>query len=386
MNNNNTKIKIAQVVCLLPPQVGGIGMVAHNHAKNLSARGYEVAVFAPKCRVNLSENKPYQVKILWSIAKHGFAAVCPSLFWKLKNFDLVHLHYPFFGSSLIVALAKKFWATRFKLVITYHQDVHLKGLAKIYEKIGRKLFLKWILDQADKIIVSSEDYIAYSAIQEYFLKNIGRFAELPFSVDYKFKPAAKNAELLAKYKINSDDTVILFVGGLDSAHYFKGVSFLIKAMTKVRFEKVKLLIIGSGNMRHDYERLVKEINLTQKIIFAGHVDEQRLSEHYNLANIFVLPSINKNEAFGIVLIEAMASGLSLIASNLKGVRQVVIPGVNGLLVEPKNSDDLAEKINYLIENPKLQKQFFELGQKVVAEKYRPDVVTDKLLKIYLQKK
>ncbi|MFA6536837.1 MAG: glycosyltransferase family 4 protein [Patescibacteria group bacterium] len=380
MNNNN--LKIAEVVCLFPPQVGGIGMVAHNHARGLTANGFAVTVFAPKCEQDLKKDKTYKVEALWPLIKKGFAAVLPQLFWRLRKFDIVHLHYPFFGSSLITALAKKFWKNRFKLVITYHQDVSLKGFANIYEKLGRKFFLKWILNQADKIIISSEDYVVHSHIQEYYLKNIGRFMELPFSVDCRFCPQKKEEILLKKYNLRSEDKVILFVGGLDSAHYFKGVNFLIKAFAKVENPNAKCLIVGKGNMRKEYEKMVRDMNLQEKIIFAGYVNDKDLPCYYNLGDIFILPSINKNEAFGIVLIEAMASGLSLIASNLKGVRRVVNPGVNGLLVEPKNSDDLADKINYLLKNPQLMQQFSELGQKIVAEKYRPEVVTKKLIEIY----
>ncbi len=377
-----TKIKVAQIVCQLPPQVGGLGRVADQYSKFLHNNGFEVEVFIPQYFSNSKKNTGYLVSQKWPLFKKGFGAFLPQLLWQLRKFQIVHLHYPFFGSAFFVSLAKRLWKNNFKLIITYHQDVQLVGLLGVYEKITRKLLLRWIMNSADKIIISSEDYIVNSHLQEYYLKNIGKFIEIPFAVSEKYFPIPKKNELLKKLKIEPQDKVIVFVGGLDKAHYFKGINFLLKSIPKIEDPNIKVIIIGKGNMKRDYENMAKQLNITHKVIFTGYIADDELPNYYNLADIFILPSINQNEAFGLVLIEAMACGIPLIASNLKGVRRVVYPGINGLLVEPKNSDDIAQKINHLIKNPELRKQFSELGLKMVKEKYTSEIISQKLKNLY----
>lgn len=375
-------IKIAQVVCILPPEAGGIGMVAHSYADQLKRRDYDVTVFVPAPRRDVKADKAYKVVTLWPWLRSGLGAVMPQLFWRLWSFDIIHFHYPLFGSAFIIACLKKIRGEKIKLIITYHMDVNLDGWRKAYENIFRKLLLKFILDQADRVIVSSEDYIENSRIQDYYFKNINKFIEVPFGVSRVFQPKEKDEALLAKYQLTKADKVVGFVGGLGNTHYFKGINFLIKAASFLPDQSIKILVIGGGNMQNDYERLAEKLNLADRVRFTGYAEKRLLVEHYNLCDIFVLPSINSSEAFGIVLIEAMACGKPVIASNLKGVRSVVDPGVNGLLVEPKNSRDLADKIKYLFDHPEKMKLFGESGLASVAVKYRWAVITDKLEAIY----
>lgn len=375
--------KIAQVVCHLPPDPGGIGMVAHSYADQMTERGYDVTVFVPRSKKNVAGDKSYKVVSLIPWLKAGLGAFMPQLLRQLWRFQIVHWHYPMLGSTLVACLLKQLKKEKVKLVVTYHMDVNLSGWKKIYEMIFQKLTLPCLLKHADKIIVSSADYIENSQIQHYYFSNIKKFEEIPFGVPRFYHPMEREAALMEKYGFTSDDKIAVFVGGLDSAHYFKGINYLIKAISLIDNPKVKALIVGEGNLRSNYEKLTEELHLTDRIKFTGYIDKQLIAQYYNLGDILVLPSINSSEAFGIVLIEAMACGKPVIASNLKGVRAVVDPGVNGLLVEPKNSRDLAEKIKYLVDNPEVMKKFGADGLETVERKYRWSVITDKLEKLYL---
>ena len=378
---NKSKLKIAQVVCLLPPRAGGIAMVAHSYAEQLIKRGHDVTVFVPKHKGQNSEKK-YKVKTLFTPIKIGLGAILPQLLWRLWSFDIVHFHYPLFGSSVFVAILKKLRGSKMKLVLTYHMDVNLTGWRKVYEVLCRTFFLDFILSSADKIIVSSEDYVENSRIQDFYFKNIDKFAEIPFGVPKLFKPEQKDHELLKLHGLSADDKIVLFVGGLGASHYFKGVNFLIKAFSHIEDEQIKCLIVGGGNLKADFEKLSKRLGLEKQVKFSGYVEPSLMVKYFNLGDVFILPSINSSEAFGIVLIEAMACGKPLIASNLKGVRSVVDVGINGILVEPKNSRDIANKINYLFQNPDKITSFGKSGLESVEKKYRWSVVTDKLEKIY----
>ena len=375
-------LKIAQVVCQLPPQAGGLGMVAHSYADQLQEKDHDVTVFVPKVEKDLAENKKYKVITLVPWFRRGLGAFVPQLFWRLWSFDIVHFHYPFFGSTFMVALLKKIKGTKMKLIVSYHQDVHLKGWQGIYERSMRKMFLCFILNQADKIIVSSLDYIENSNIQSYYFKNINRFVEIPFGVPRKFNKQNKNNELLQKHGFSTNDFIVMFAGGLGTNHYFKGVNYLIRALSQIENKNVKVLVLGDGKLRKDYEKMVKALGLTGRVQFAGYVEAKLMVSYYNLADLFILPSINSSEAFGIVLIEAMACGKPVLASNLKGVRSVVDVGINGLLVEPKNSRDIADKIKYLVNHPEKLRLFGENGLKSVEQKYRWSVIINNLEKVY----
>ncbi|MFH0779840.1 MAG: glycosyltransferase family 4 protein [Parcubacteria group bacterium] len=374
-------MKIAHIACHVPPDAGGIGMAAHSYADQLFERGHEVAFFVPRTKKNSAEAKRYALKLLVPFMRIGLGAVMPQLFWRLSGFDVIHLHYPLLGSSLIVALRKRMFP-KAKLIITYHQDLNLRGWRKIYEKAGRRLFLNFILESADKIIVSSFDYIENSRIQKYYFTHIGKFAEIPFGVPRFYRPMPKDPALLKMHGLSIGDKVVLFVGGLGASHYFKGVNYLIRAISLIDDKSVKALIVGSGSLLESYEKQAQEMNLTDRVKFTGFVGADILPKYYNLGDIFVLPSINTNEAFGIVLIEAMACGKPVIASNLKGVRSVVDVGVNGLLVEPRNSKDIADKIMYFVNNPGLATKFGQNCLDSVEKKYRWSRITDRLLEVY----
>jgi len=384
-------MKIAIVSPVFPPYRGGIGTVAHTEALELSSHGHKVSVFAPDYKTTPSETekrlesssskKTPDVFLLSPLLKYGNAGLLPQLIWRLRKFDAVHLHYPFFGGAEVVWLWKKiFGRKKIKLFITYHHDVVGSGwLGKFFDWHRRHLMPR-ILKAGDKIIASSFDYLKNSNAKDLFAKYPDKFEELPFGLDIKrFSPMERNKELLTKHNLRDDDKIILFVGGLDKAHYFKGLEYLISAKCKVK--SAKLLIVGDGNIRLYYENMVKNLGIYNDVVFAGKASEEDLPKYYNLANVVVLPSIDRSEAFGIVLTEAMACGKPVIASDLPGVRSVVEYEANGFLVEPKNENILAEKINLIFLSRELRKKFEEKSRQIAEEKYDMEKIIVKLEKI-----
>lgn len=150
-------------------------------------------------------------------------------------------------------------------------------------------------------------------------------------------------------------------------------------------DNIRLIIIGNGDMKFEYEQIAFNFGLRNKVIFVEQVSNEDLPKFYNLSDVFVLPSVDKSEAFGIVLLEAMASGVPVIASNLPGVRNVVENKINGFLANPKNADDLAEKMRKILIDEKLKKNMGIAGRKIAEKKYSPEIVGDKLNKIFFKK-
>ena len=355
-----------------------MGNVAYYNAWSLATLGHEVTVFTPRYKkIKNQEELPFQVKRLRPWFSYGNSGVLPQLLWQLPKFDIVHLHYPFFGGAEIIYFLDKI--KDIKLVVTYHMDVVGDGVLAKFFKWHTHYVLPRILDRADKIIVTSRDYAKFSDLKNRLQIDSDKFVEIPCGVNhFLYKPRPQKNEILKKYDLDYKD-VILFVGALDKAHYFKGVNILIQAMLEFAdSDNVRCLIVGDGDLKSTYQSLVDSLGLGKKIIFAGFVADNELPNLFNIADMLVLPSIDKSEAFGIVALEAMSSGLPVVATDLPGVRSVVDKRKTGLLAKPGNVEQLAQMIKFLLDNPRIAKQYGANGREKVLQKYTWDSVGYKL--------
>jgi len=362
-------MRIAEVAPTFLPSKNGIATVAYNNAWSLATLGHDVTVFTPRyAKGPFADEYPFKVERLNPWFKYGNAGVLPQLVWKLRKFDVIHLHYPFFGGSEIIYFLDKF--RDLKLVLTYHMDVVGIGLLSKFFRWHTNNVLPRVLDMADKVIVTSWDYAKYSDIGDRLEVEPEKYVEIPCGVNHLlFRPRLTNKTIMEKYELHGKK-VILFVGALDKAHYFKGVNVLIQAIDIISDrDDFRVLIVGEGNLKEGYQTLVESMGLGKKIIFTGFVSDDMLPKYYNVADIFVLPSIDKSEAFGIVSLEAMASGLPVIASDLSGVRSVVDKKRTGLLVKPGSAKNLADMIQFLLKNPNIASTYGEAGREKVLSQY-----------------
>ncbi|MFH1890158.1 MAG: glycosyltransferase family 4 protein [Candidatus Kuenenbacteria bacterium] len=372
-------MKIAHIVCKFPPYQSGMGNVAFEQAQRL-AKNHQVVVFA----LNQGKRKTYQhnFKIVWlkPLIHFGNGGLCLSLFWKLKNFDIIQLHYPFFGAGEIIWLGKFLKILKKpKLIIFYHMDAKLNNILLKILSLPSKLINRGLFMRADRVICSTFDYIRHSKIKSIYQKHQKKFVEIPFGVKQLMPPSKK------KESIKGGKTV-LFVSNLDKAHYFKGVDVLINAFKIVlgRINSAKLVIVGDGDLRKKYENLAKKLNIQDKVTFAGFVEDKELADYYQLCDICVVPAINTSEAFSLILIEAKSFGKAVIASDLPGVRYVAIDNQSGFLAKPGDIDDLAQKMTELLKNDKLRLEMGEKGKQTVEQKYNWDKHVQKLEAVYFQ--
>jgi glycosyltransferase involved in cell wall biosynthesis len=371
-------MKIAVVTSTFPPYKAGMGNVAYYNAWSLATLGHDVTVFTPHYkRIKNNEELPFTVKRLYPWFKYGNAGILPQLWWHLPKFDVIHLHYPFFGGAETIYFLDKI--KDIKLVVTYHMDVIGTGLIAKFFRWHTQYVLPKILDRADRIVITSRDYVERSNIKDRLQIEPEKFVEIPCGVNHLlFKPRPKDKELMKTHDLYGKK-VILFVGGLDKAHYFKGINILIQAMQKFSDgDKVRCVIVGDGELKSTYQGLADSLGLGKKIIFTGYTKDNMLPKYYNLADMLVLPSVDKSEAFGIVALEAMSSGVPVIASDLPGVRSVVDKKETGLLVKPGSVDNLVDMIEYLLKNPQEAKEYGQNGRKKVLEKYTWDSIGYKL--------
>jgi len=373
--------KINIVTPIYPPRAGGIGSVAYYSAKTLSKKGFDVCVFVPNYGKKETEKEVFEginVVRVKPAVEYGNAAFIPEVSRFLKNGDVVHLHYPFYGGAEVIHFYKK--RLRLKIVLHYHMDVVGGGFKSIIFWIHKKLILPLIIKNADSVIVTSDDYALNSIIAKYYKQYRGKFFPIPIGVDTEnYFPENPNRELMSKYN-PEEKKVILFVGGLDDAHYFKGVRQLLEAVAPI--EDILLFIVGDGNRKKSYESYAHDLGIKAKVKFFGKVPLEMLRPLYNMCTVFVLPSTDKSEAFGMVLTEAAACGKPVVASDLPGVRTVVDDGKSGLLAEPSNVEDLRKKIVQILSDDSLQRGFGHNGLKKVQKEYRWDVVAEKFIRLY----
>lgn len=373
-------MKIAQVSATFPPYMAGTGNVCYYYAVELANLGHEVTVFTSRYP---DEDYDYldliEVKRFNPLFRIGNAPFTPELL-KLKDFDIIHLHCPYYFGGEMVYIASKL--RKQKYVITYHNDVILSGMIGFLSRLYNSTIMKSTIKNAEKICVTSLDYAKHSNIQEFFEKRGEDIVETPNGVDINhFDPNTNCEEIKIRHGIENKNAV-LFVGALDRAHYFKGVEYLLKSFTKIRYNESYLILVGEGDLKDYYMNLAEKLCIVDKTLFVGRVSNVELPKYYAASDLVVLPSVAMGEAFGLVLVEAMATGKPVIASNLPGVRTVVDDGINGFLVEPRNVDDLASKIQYLIENEDIRKKFGREGRKKVEEKYSWGKIVKKLEKLY----
>jgi glycosyltransferase involved in cell wall biosynthesis len=373
----NKQIKIAHVVCTYPPYRGGMGNVAHSYVEQLRERGYNVHVFTIKN--DEVENDPNYIHRVPGVINIGNAGVLPSLFHRLSGFDLVHLHYPFFGGAEPVIVRKALRPDQ-GLVMSYHMDAVASGVKGAIFSAHRRILFPWLVNRVDRILVSSLDYAKHSALNELNIED--RLEEHPFGVDLERFHPGEETQLREKHEIRHATPVLVFVGGLDSAHAFKGLPELFQALEAIKDYDWHLVIVGEGELKETYRANAEAKGLINKITFAGSVSDEDLPRYYRLACMHLFPSTKRAEAFGLVAVEAAASGIPTIASALPGVRTVVRDGDTGLLVPPGDVEELTNAITLLLEQTDLRERFGMSAREHVQQNYSWPSLMDKLEETY----
>ena len=276
-----------------------------------------------------------------------------------EKFDIIHHHEPFvpFLSFQILDSAKC------PNVATFHA---FGGFSFSYWT-GRIVL--------DHYMSKIDERIAVSSAARYFVSRYfpGDYRIIPNGVDVDFYANARPFPEFRDGKVN-----ILFVGRVENR---KGAMYLLKAYAtiKARRPDTRLIIVGRGPQIGDLRRFVHSQRIGD-VFFAGRIDDTDKARFYKTADIFVAPSTGQ-ESFGIVLLEAMAAGCAVVASDIHGYKRVVQRNVSGLLVEPKDPDAIAEALERLIADPELRRRLGDAGARRAPE-YDWTHVTAELVRVY----
>ncbi len=228
------------------------------------------------------------------------------------------------------------------------------------------------------LVTTISRYSKEKIIQHYHVDE-SRIRIVPNGVDtQRFKPPSDRSSLRALYGLK-EEPCILFVGSLVPR---KGLSYLIDAAREItgHTPNVKFLVAGDGPLKKSLTKTVSEKGLKENFEFIGRVNEENLAGLYGCVDVFVLPSIQEGQ--GIVLLEAQASGLPVVAFDVSGVKEAMVDKETGLLAMPGSSGDLAAALLKIIGDKELCNRMGSNGRRFVEENYTWDISAKKMLAVY----
>ncbi|MDP2924658.1 MAG: glycosyltransferase [Candidatus Omnitrophota bacterium] len=366
-------IKVLMFNKLYHPYLGGVERAVYDLCETIK-KDVELTVLAsnakPKTEITYKDNyRIVRAASLCRIFSSVYLGISVPLWWCRLKSDIIHFHFP----SPIAELYCLMLCPRGKpLVVTYHADII--GYSK--PLFFYRPFLIEFLKRANRIVVSSPTIVEQSPFLSKF-KN--KCITIPYGIETeKFRLTQEGKNKSEEIRRRFKKPIVLFVGRLVK---YKGLNYLIDAMKKI---DAVLLIVGNGPEETGLKIIVNELGVNkEKVFFLGVVSDKELPFYYHASDVFVLPSITGQEAFGIVQLEAQACAKPVVSTALPtGVPFANLDGVTGIIVPPRSSEKLAEAINKLLKDDKLREQLGLQAKKRVESQFTRQVMAQKTLDLY----
>ena len=370
-------MRIVQVAPFFYPHAGGVESHVRGLAREFAREGHDVTVVTSRYAKTLPADERLEGYRILRSRTLGVMFNTPldtgtERLLRDLDADVVHIHYPppltaYFATR---ALERRTVPT----CLTYHCDLYLSGLGgQILGGIYQRVFLPRTLRRVDRIVVHTRSYGVTSAALR------GRpLTVIPSVVDLdRFCPGLDASGLRGDLRLEGKH-VLAFTGRLVP---HKGVDVILQALTLLPPEVV-LLVVGAGPRLPSLMGQARRLRLEDRVRFCPSVSDEELPRYLALADVLVFPSQNRLEGFGLAVAEAMAVGLPVVIADMPGVREVIEPGQEGLLVEPLLASDLAEKVRTLLADPALARRMGEAGRRRAEERYAPPIVAAQLLSLY----
>lgn len=401
-------MKIAVVTSSYPRFEGdGIAPFIKSISESMHNRGHVIKVLAPfDCEVQPDTVSPFPIhrfKYAWP-KKHHILGHAQSLKADVSLRFLVFLYLPFYLLASILGLIKlcksvqaeiihAHWVLpmglpaaivskllKIPLVISLHgSDIYISDKNVIFRGIAR-----WVFSQSEYVTACSPE------LMDRAVKiNPNIIAELyPYGADpMKFRPSVNKMDIREKYGWHKDEIIISTIGRFV---YKKGFEYLIRTIPKLshNHHKIRFVIGGSGPLENEYRTLISELGVEHIVSIPGLIPWGDVSEFLSASDIFVLPSVRDKggnlDGLPNTLVEAMACGLPVIASNIGGVCLIIENEINGFLTEPENIEQLVEKVNFLIHNYDKRLELGKSARRSITEFHNWDNYSKRLEKNFLK--
>jgi glycosyltransferase involved in cell wall biosynthesis len=357
-----------------PPVKGGIEKHVNLLTNGLHARGVQVEVLVSNTRMKMESECCEGIQIYKAPQIGRFASAplninLPCWLRKLgERADILHFHFP----NPTAELAYMVSSLNKKYVVTYHSDI----VRQVYLKQLYAPFMHHFLRCADRIIVTSPQYFNTSLILQKYRK---KCEIIPLGIDLnKFNFNYDRLAIASRIRKHHGSPIVLFVG---KSRYYKGIHVLLQAMENIN---AKLLIVGAD---HNLENIINQsqTRLQGKVELLGEISDESLSDYFHSCDVFVLPSVQRSEAFGIVQLEAMACGKPVVCTELgTGTSYVNEHEKTGLVVPPNDPNALSEAVNHLLNNPLIREQYGVGGMSRVKQFFSLEKMIDSTEFLYRQ--
>lgn len=376
-------MKVLQMGKYYPPSIGGIETVMFDITEGLSLKGVSCDVLCSN-DVNVTKYEKsalgYNITRAASFGKLASTSISPALikesFKQLHNYDVIHIHLPDPMANLAVYLVRP----EAKIVLHWHSDIiKQKQLLKVYAPL-----LNWLVKRANVIIATSLNYAESSFwLQKYSFKT--KIVPIGIKDPLVESDSFSQADRLPKENVFSikksiNDKIVFSLGRMS---YYKGFGDLIEA-AKFLPKNYKIVIGGTGELLQEYILKVKNHGLTDQVELIGKIEQSKLWDCYRACDVFCLPSVQRSEAFGVVLPEAMAFSKPILATNIigSGTSWVNKHNFSGINVDPGNPSQLAEAIKLILSSEELIKKYSIGARSRFEDEFTRDKMVDKIIKVY----
>ena len=365
-------MKITFIVSgFFPYKLAGAELAAYNTTKSLAKLGHEVHVISTQGHDLPAESREeglyvHRIRVVRKRFLYPVTYFINSLTVLRKiNPDLLQIQGLFWIPT----------AYLIKIVLRIPIIVRAQGSDVYYPASRLRRFYPYLLKKADAVVVLTND-------MSNALRNIcdREIVIIPTGIDLDSHVPLPRNEARTTLGMKLEEVIILFVGRL---HPIKGVNYLLEAMEIIKrsVPNIRLMIVGDGKERERLEERSEQLRLVDIVTFVGQVPNNRVHEYMSAGDVFVLPSLS--EGFANVNLEAMAAGLPIIATRVRGIPEFIIDRKNGFLVNPGDATDLADKLLVLIKDRELRTKISKQNLKDV-KKYSLDNIARQLEGVYHQ--
>lgn len=366
------ELKVLQLGKFYPIR-GGVEKVAYDLMLGLSGLGVHCDMMCAASQGGsrvITVNDHAGIICCHAWFKAAATMISPAMIFALRRvqsrYDIIHVHHP----DPMACLALFLSGYKGRVILHWHSDIlKQKTLLKLYLPLQR-----WLLRRADQVIGTTPVYLSESP----FLRDVQQKTVcLPIGVE-PMKPVPEDVQAVRRRYAGKK--IIFTLGRLVP---YKGYRFLVAAARYLKDDYV-VLIGGTGVLKDELLQEIDDLGLKGKVELLGRIDDRDLPAYYGACDVFCLSSIQKTEAFGIVMIEAMSCGKPVVATDIpqSGVPWVNAHGVSGLNVAPSDARELARAIEAVTEDKSAYDRYSAGALRRYHELFTKEMMIDKCLKIY----